>query len=64
MEPAYYRGDILMVSNWKNRKDNGDVIVFNYKGDKELCSSCSAGHEKLKGLNIETKWNKKVVSLY
>lgn len=38
----------------------GDVIVVNYKGDKELCSSCSAGHEELKGLNIETKWNKKV----
>jgi len=38
----------------------GDVIIVNYKGDKELCSSCSAGHEELKGLNIETKWNKKV----
>jgi hypothetical protein len=33
MEPAYYRGDILMVSNWKNRKDNGDVIVFNIKAE-------------------------------
>lgn len=28
MEPAYYRGDILFVSNWKGRADVGDVIVF------------------------------------
>jgi signal peptidase len=28
MEPAYYRGDILFVTNWKKRVDPGDVIVF------------------------------------
>ena len=28
MEPAYFRGDILFVHNWKRRVDVGDVIVF------------------------------------
>ena len=28
MEPAYFRGDILFVSDWKKRVDVGDVIVF------------------------------------
>ena len=29
MEPAYYRGDILFVSNWDKEPDAGDVVVFN-----------------------------------
>ena len=37
----------------------GNVIV-NWSGDKELCSECSSGHQTLKDIGIETKWNKKV----
>jgi hypothetical protein len=37
----------------------GDVIVGGW-GEKELCSSCSDGHQTLKDMGIETKWNKKV----
>jgi hypothetical protein len=38
----------------------GDVITTNWDGDKVLCSECSSGHQALKDLRIETKWNKKV----
>ena len=34
MEPAYYRGDILFVSNWKQRVDPGDVIVFKVESEE------------------------------
>jgi hypothetical protein len=38
----------------------GDVIITDYDGDKQLCSDCSSGHRTLKNMGIETKWNKKV----
>jgi len=37
----------------------GDVIL-QWSGHKELCSDCSSGHQTLKKMGIETKWNKKV----
>jgi hypothetical protein len=39
---------------------DGDVITKNWGGDKELCSDCSSGHQTLKEMGIETKWNKKI----
>ena len=39
---------------------DGDIIIQSYYGDNVLCHSCSTGHQKLKELGIETKWNKKV----
>ena len=38
---------------------DGDVIVSGWS-NKELCSNCSLGHQTLKEMEIETKWNKKV----
>jgi hypothetical protein len=39
----------------------GDIIFKDYSGnDDVLCDQCSTGHQKLKELGIETKWNKKV----
>lgn len=37
----------------------GDVIVSGW-GENELCSNCSSGHQTLKDMGIETKWNRKV----
>jgi hypothetical protein len=34
-------------------------FVSNRESD-ELCSNCSSGHQTLKDMGIETKWNKKV----
>jgi hypothetical protein len=39
---------------------DGDIIVKNFNDDKFLCDDCSSGHQKLKEMGIETKWNKKV----
>jgi hypothetical protein len=39
---------------------DGDVVVKRWSDKKELCTSCSSGHQTLKDLGIETKWNKKV----
>jgi len=39
---------------------NGDIIVNDWSGNRVLCDECSDGHEELKKLGIETKWNKKV----
>ena len=33
MEPAYYRGDILFVSNYNKPVKTGDVIVFKMEGE-------------------------------
>jgi signal peptidase len=33
MEPAYYRGDILFVSNYDKPVKTGDVIVFKMEGE-------------------------------
>jgi signal peptidase len=33
MEPAYYRGDILFVSNYNKPVVTGDVIVFKMEGE-------------------------------
>jgi hypothetical protein len=38
---------------------DGDVIRKMFYSD-ELCSNCSSGHQTLKDMGIETKWNKKV----
>jgi hypothetical protein len=38
---------------------DGDVIL-QWSGHKELCSDCASGHQVLKKMGIETKWNKKV----
>ena len=38
---------------------DGKIISRGWFG-KELCSECSSGHEKLKKIGIETKWNKRV----
>jgi hypothetical protein len=38
----------------------GDIIIQDYRGDDVLCDQCSTGHQKLKELGIETKWNKKI----
>jgi hypothetical protein len=38
----------------------GDIIIKNYYKEKVLCNNCSLGHEVLKDMGIETKWNKKV----
>ena len=37
----------------------GSVIIIS-GGNKRLCDNCSQGHDTLKELGIETKWNKKV----
>jgi hypothetical protein len=39
---------------------DGNIIIKDYRGKDVLCSDCSTGHQKLKELGIETKWNKKV----
>ncbi len=39
---------------------DGDIIIQDYRGHSVLCYDCSTGHQKLKELGIETKWNKKV----
>jgi hypothetical protein len=38
---------------------DGDVIL-KWDNHKELCSDCASGHQVLKKMGIETKWNKKV----
>lgn len=38
----------------------GDIIIQDYRGNDVLCHDCSSGHQKLRELGIETKWNKKV----
>ena len=35
---------------------DGDVILYG----GELCYNCSSGHQTLKDMGIETKWNRKV----
>ena len=32
MEPAYYRGDILIVTHWNEPLIPGDVVVYDLKG--------------------------------
>lgn len=32
MEPAFYRGDLLVLNNRKKAVDVGDVVVYNVKG--------------------------------
>lgn len=40
---------------------DGDIIVRSGWGlGKSLCSNCAQGHDTLKELGIETKWNKKI----
>jgi signal peptidase len=28
MEPAFYRGDLLLVTHWKEELEVGDIVVF------------------------------------
>ena len=39
---------------------DGDIINTDSNFSSSLCYSCSEGHDKLKSMGIETKWNKKV----
>lgn len=39
---------------------DGEIIIRGGWRGKSLCYNCSSGHETLKGLGIETKWNKKI----
>ena len=45
-------GDVI-TPDWRSEKMARD-------GNKVLCSDCSSGHQTLKDLGIETKWNRKV----
>lgn len=38
---------------------DGDILIKDYDGDKQLCMDCSRGHQVLRNMGIETKWNKK-----
>lgn len=54
----------LLRSVWGDRERcsdcHGDIIVENWSGAEKLCDGCSSGHQYLKDLGIETKWNKKI----
>jgi hypothetical protein len=40
--------------------DGNIILRSGWSGDKYLCNNCAQGHDTLKELGVETKWNKKI----
>jgi hypothetical protein len=40
--------------------DGNIILRSGWSGDKYLCNNCAQGHQTLKELDVETKWNKKI----
>ncbi len=54
----------VLKSVWGERERceecDGKIIVDTFFSKETLCGECSKGHDILKNLGVETKWNKKV----
>lgn len=52
MEPAYQRGDILFLTNWEDKLEAGDIIVYQFGDDipivHRLISIQSMGNDDYK----------------
>ena len=47
MEPAFHRGDLLLLNNRQKRADIGDIVVYNVKGrDIPIVHRVIKQHEK------------------